>query len=81
MFAAIFSVVDLTYAYVQEEVGYQPISEKETSDLKALMSGCDTAISAADEFADRSNLNIYLKLINPLHINSDFIFDVKVTIY
>jgi len=37
----------------EEEVGYQPISEKETSDLKALMSGCDTAISAADEFADR----------------------------
>jgi len=37
----------------QEEVGYQAISEKETSDLKALMSGCDTAISHADEFADR----------------------------
>ena len=38
---------------MQDEVGYQPISEKETADLKALMSGCDTAISAADEFADR----------------------------
>ena len=38
---------------LQDEVGYQPISEKETADLKALMSGCDTAISAADEFADR----------------------------
>ena len=38
---------------VQEEVGYQAISEKETADLKALMSGCDSAISAADEFADR----------------------------
>ena len=60
MFAAILAVVDATYDYVQEEVGYQPISEKETSDLKALMSGCDTAISAADEFADRSNSNIYL---------------------
>jgi len=37
----------------EDEVGYQAISEKETSDLKALMSGCETAISAADQFADR----------------------------
>jgi hypothetical protein len=31
----------------------QAISEKETADLRALMSGCETAVTAADEFADR----------------------------
>ena len=36
-----------------EEGGYQAISEKETNDLRALMSGCDTAITAADQFAER----------------------------
>jgi len=36
-----------------EEGGYQAISEKETADLRALMSGCDTAITAADQFAER----------------------------
>merc|ERR1712013_894093 len=32
---------------------YQAISDKETTDLRALMSGCDTAVTAADQFADR----------------------------
>ena len=36
-----------------EEGGYQAISEKETTDLRALMSGCETAITAADQFAER----------------------------
>ena len=35
------------------EGGYQTISDKETTDLRALMSGCDTAITAADQFAER----------------------------
>ena len=36
----------------EEAEGYQAISDKETTDLRALMSGCDTAVIAA-EFADR----------------------------
>ena len=37
----------------EEAEGYQAISDKETTDLRALMSGCDTAVMVADEFADR----------------------------
>ena len=33
--------------------GYQAISDKETTDLRALMSGCETAVTAADQFAER----------------------------
>merc|ERR1740137_200196 len=37
----------------EADTGYQAISDKETTDLRALMSGCDTAVTAADQFADR----------------------------
>jgi len=37
----------------EEEAGYQAISDKETADLRALMAGCETAVTAADQFSDR----------------------------
>ena len=37
----------------EEAEGYQAISDKETTDHRALMSGCDEAVMVADEFADR----------------------------
>jgi len=37
----------------ETDTGYQAISEKEAGDLKALMAGCENAISAADQFAEK----------------------------
>ena len=46
-------VVDDQQKADEADSGYQAISDKETTDLRALMSGCDTAVTAADQFADR----------------------------
>jgi len=37
----------------EADTGYQAINEKEAADLKAMMAGCENAISAADQFADK----------------------------
>jgi len=52
----------------QEEGGYQAISEKETADLRALMSGCETAITAADQFAEK--LTADLSVLDGANIHS-----------
>lgn len=52
----------------ESDSGYQAISDKETSDLRALMSGCDTAVTAADQFADR--LTAELSILDGDNIHS-----------
>ena len=53
IFSKIENVLMVSHCEAEEAEGYQAISDKETTDLRALMSGCDTAVIAADEFADR----------------------------
>jgi len=52
----------------EEEAAYQAISAKETTDLRALMQGCDTAVTAADQFADR--LTAELSVLDGANIHS-----------
>jgi len=52
----------------EEEAAYQAISAKETEDLRALMQGCDTAVTAADQFSAR--LTAELSVLDGANIHS-----------